>query len=81
MKKLKFFRKFTQTITIKQNRNIAPVPGQILFISCVKYYGLPIIQQELYDMNSYKIPKVAKLHNVECLRLIEFFAGEGWSFQ
>ncbi|MEI9945615.1 MAG: DUF4411 family protein [Chitinophagaceae bacterium] len=51
-----------------------------LVISCAKHYGLPIIQQESNDAKQFKIPSVANIHAVSCIRLIKFFEEESWSF-
>lgn len=49
-------------------------------IACAKHYRLPIIQHETNDPNQFKIPSVAKKYNIECIRLIQFFEEENWSF-
>ena len=51
-----------------------------LVISCGKHFGLTIIQQEKQDGNSNRIPRIARLHNVESLTLIQFFEEESWTF-
>ncbi len=51
-----------------------------LVISCAKHFRLPIIQQELNDAKQFKIPSIAYLHGVDCIKLIKFFEDESWSF-
>jgi hypothetical protein len=51
-----------------------------LVIACAKHFALPIIQQESNDKNQYKIPPIAKIHRIECFRLIRFFENENWQF-
>lgn len=49
-------------------------------LACSKYYGLPIIQHETNDASQYKIPAIARIYSLQCIRLIEFFDEENWLF-
>lgn len=51
-----------------------------LVIASAKHFGLPIIQQELNDAKQSKLPAIAKLHSVECIKLVKFFEEESWTF-
>jgi hypothetical protein len=51
-----------------------------LVIACAKYYRLPIIQQESNDRGQYKIPPMAAKLEVKCIRLVDFFNEQSWSF-
>lgn len=51
-----------------------------LVIASAKHFNLPIIQQELNDAKQFKIPAIAKLHKVECIKLVKFFEEESWTF-
>lgn len=51
-----------------------------LVIACAAHYRLGIIQHESNDSNQYKIPPVARIFGVPCIRLVEFFDEQGWEF-
>jgi hypothetical protein len=51
-----------------------------LVIACAEFYKLPIIQHEATDKNQFKIPSVASHFNLKCIRLIDFFQDQGWTF-
>jgi hypothetical protein len=51
-----------------------------LVIACAKHYRLPIIQHETNDRNQFKIPPVATMLGVRCIRLVHFFDDQDWQF-
>lgn len=66
---------YPQEILLKNSIGIWADP---FVIASALYYKLPIIQHE--SNQHYKIPQVAKLFNIKCQRLIEFFDDENWQF-
>lgn len=51
-----------------------------LVIACAKHYRLTIIQQETNDKNQYKIPTMAAMLHIKCIKLVGFFEDQSWQF-
>lgn len=49
-------------------------------IACAKYHGITIIQHEKLNGNKLKLPFLAGQYGIECIKLVDFFDEESWTF-